>query len=60
MAGSEHRLWRKDVTGYYQIMGSKEVVRPEGVPLKMPKFKFNLAQRQVIIDWFFGKNSDFS
>ena len=45
MAGSEYRLWRKDVTGYYQIMGSKEVVRPEGVPLKMPKFKFNLPQR---------------
>ena len=45
MATSLYRLWRKDATGYYQIMGTKEVVRPEGAPLKMPKVKFNRLQR---------------
>ena len=41
MASSEYRLWRKGMTGYFQIQGTKDVVRPEGVPLKMPRVKFN-------------------
>ena len=57
------RLWRRDaLTGrYYQIRGDREVELPyEGCPLKLPKRKFSLKQRQVIIDWVFGRPSDYA
>ena len=57
------RLWRKDVlTGqYYQILGNREVRLPfQGCLLKLPKRKFSLKQRQCIIDWTFGRPSDYA
>ena len=56
------KLWRRDaLTGeYYQIRGSREVRLPyEGCVLKLPKRKFSLKQRQCIIDWTFGRPSDY-
>ena len=51
----------QSMTGYYQIKGTKDVTRPEGVPLKMPRVKYNQKQRQVILDWFYGKDpTDYS
>ena len=59
---SVHKLWRKSSErgGYYQILGRKDVVRPEGAPLKLPRSKLTRAQRQVILDWYWGTNSDYS
>ena len=57
---SQFQLWRRTTGGFRQILGRKPVYKPARAPLKMPRAWFTRKQRQVIIDWYWGDDPDYS
>ena len=56
---SRYRLWRKRNGRCFQILGKKDIQKPSKTPLKMPTARLNQLQRQVVLNWYWGADSDF-
>ena len=56
---SMYRLYRRLSPGKcMQILGRKPVYLPARTPLKLPVARFNYKQRQAIINWYWGHESE--
>ena len=53
-----YQCWRDTHEGPRQKPGREPVHRPLNVPLYLPRAWLTRQQRQMIIDWYWGPNSD--
>ena len=53
-----YQFWRSTHEGPRQTPGREPVHRPPNAPLYLPRARLTRKQRQAVINWYWGPNSD--